>query len=57
MDGVRQEVGFVSGLNIPNLVLKEKKFNVFGHNRSNMTEIELYNELQNTEGYLKMADS
>ena len=22
-----------------------------------MTEIELYNELQNTEGYLKMADS
>lgn len=57
MDGVRQEVGFVSGLNIPNLVLKEKKFNVFGHNRSNMTEIELYNELQNVEGCLKMADS
>lgn len=22
-----------------------------------MTKIELYNELQNTEGYLKMADS
>lgn len=32
MDGVRQEVGFVSGQNIlPKLVLKEKKFNAFGH--------------------------
>ena len=31
MDGVRQEVGFVSGRDIPNLVLKEKKFNAFGH--------------------------
>lgn len=27
MDGVRQEIGFVSGQDIPNLVLKEKKFN------------------------------
>lgn len=27
MDGARQEVGFVSGRDIPNLVLKEKKFN------------------------------
>ena len=27
MDGVRQEVVFVSGRDIPNLVLKEKKFN------------------------------
>ena len=31
MDGVRQEVRFVSGRDIPNLVLKEKKFNAFGH--------------------------
>lgn len=27
MDGARQEVGLVSGRDIPNLVLKEKKFN------------------------------
>lgn len=27
MDGARQEVGFVSGRDMPNLVLKEKKFN------------------------------
>lgn len=32
-------------------------FNAFGHNRSNMTEIELYNELQNVEGCLKKLDS
>ena len=31
MDGARQEVEFVSGLDLPNLVLKEKKFNAFGH--------------------------
>lgn len=27
MDGARKEVGLVSGRDIPNLVLKEKKFN------------------------------
>lgn len=58
MDGARQEVGLVSGRNIlPKLVLKEKKLNAFGHKSKNMTEIELYNELQNVEGCLKMADS
>ena len=37
MDGVRQEVEFVSGQNIlQKLVLKEKKFNAFGLNISNM---------------------
>ena len=32
-------------------------FNVFGHKLKNMTEIELYNKLQNVEGRLKMMDS
>lgn len=58
MDGARQEVGLVSGRNIlPKLVLKEKKFNAFGHKSKNMTEIELYNELQDVEGCLKILDS
>ena len=35
MDGVRQEVGLVYGQNILlKLVLKEKKFNIFGINSS-----------------------
>lgn len=39
-DGVRQEVVFVFGRNIlQNLVLKEKKFNAFGHNRQNYEDI------------------
>ena len=37
MDGVRQEKRFVSGRDIPNLVLKEKKYTPSGINRSNMT--------------------
>lgn len=42
MDGARQEVGLVSGRNIlPKLVLKEKKFNAFGHKFKNMTKEEL----------------
>lgn len=42
MDGERQEVGLVSGRNIlPKLVLKEKKFNAFGHKFKNMTKEEL----------------
>ena len=59
MDGARQEVELVSGRNIlPKLVLKEKKFNrLRAINISNMTEIELYNKLQNVEGRLKMMDS
>ena len=32
-------------------------FNAFGHKLKNMTEIELYNELQNVEGCLKKIDS
>lgn len=42
MDGARQEVGLVSGRNIlPKLVLKEKKFNAFGHKFKDMTKEEL----------------
>lgn len=36
MDGVRREVEFVSGLDILNLVSKEKKFNASGINSNNM---------------------
>ena len=32
-------------------------FNAFGHKFKDMTEIELYNKLQNVEGRLKMMDS
>lgn len=39
MDGARQEVGLVSGRNIlPKLVLKEKKFNAFGHKFKDMAQ-------------------
>ena len=50
---------FVFGLNIIlNLILKERSsLTAFEHKFKDMTEIELYNELQNVESCLKIADS
>lgn len=46
MDGVRQKVGFVSGRDIPNLVLKEKKFNrLLAQINSNMNATEAKRKL------------
>ena len=46
MDGVRQKVGFVSGRDILNLVLKEKKFNrLLAQINSNMNATEAKRKL------------
>ena len=46
MDGARQEVGLVSGRNIPKLVLKEKKFNrLLAQINSNMNATEAKRKL------------
>lgn len=46
MDGVRKKVGFVSGRDIPNLVLKEKKFNrLLAQINSNMNATEAKRKL------------